>query len=75
MLNIENVRRINPDRSAVLDLQASTTSDLPALGGECGGFVIAAGTIAQVIQDGKFYTLDDDETWYDEDGEALTPTT
>lgn len=71
MVNIENVRRINPDRSAVLDLQVSTTDDLPVIGSTCGGFVIAAGTIAQVIQVGKFYTLDDDDNWYDEDGEVL----
>ena len=32
--------------------------------------IIAAGSIAQVIQSGTFYTLDDNGTWYDSDGNA-----
>jgi hypothetical protein len=31
---------------------------------------VKAGSIAQVIQSGTFYTLDDDGTWYDSDGNA-----
>lgn len=49
---------------AVLDIQVSTTDDLPHIGDEFENYIVAAGTIAQVIQDGVFLTLDDDDNYY-----------
>lgn len=58
---------------AVVDLQVSTADELPDKLGEITGtpygtILVDAGSIAQVIQNGKWYTLDDDGRWYDEDG-------
>ena len=69
MKRLEKVRK-QDGKKAVMDLQVSTASDLPALGDALFNLLVAAGTIAQVIQTGKFYTLDDDGTWYDSDGNA-----
>ena len=52
----------------VVDLQVSTAEELPEAGSVIGNITIGAGSIAQVIQTGKWYTLDEDESWYDEDG-------
>ncbi len=67
MIRIEGTRWTD-GLHGVYDLQVSTTSDLPALGASLVGLRVAAGTIAQCIQDGKFYTLDGDGSWYDSDG-------
>lgn len=57
--------------AAVVDLQVSTVAELPAIGDTSLGVKIAAGSIAQCIQTGKFYTLDDGGTWYDQSGNAV----
>lgn len=54
---------------AKLMLQCSGVSDLPDIGDTVGGFKVAAGSIAQLIQANTFVTLDDDTdsgTWYPE---------
>ena len=70
MQRIENIRASWTDstgvRHIVADLQVSTADELPELGGHVGVNVIEAGTIAQVIQDAKFLTLDENGTWYPE---------
>ena len=58
---------------AVVDLQVSTTDELPEENGEITGtpygtILVQVGSIAQVIQTGKWYTLDEDGSWYDDDG-------
>ena len=58
---------------AVVDMQVSTADDLPKKNGEIAGtpygtVKVKAGSIAQCIQNGKWYTLDDDGNWYDQDG-------
>ena len=74
MILVENVREVhasaNGSHSAKLDIQVSTAADLPELNGNVGGFKILPGSIAQCIQSGKWYTLDGNGTWYDEDGRA-----
>ena len=49
---------------AKLDLQASTAADLPSKGDVVDSYIVAAPSNAQIIQLGKFATLDDDDTWY-----------
>ena len=70
MQRIENIRASWTDstgvRHIVADLQVSTADELPTLGGYVGVNVIEAGSIAQVIQDAKFLTLDENGTWYPE---------
>lgn len=74
MVQIEQVRRIISYNSgfpvAVVDLQVSAVSDLPALNALIGGSLIAAGSIAQVIQTGAWYTLDSNGQWYFSGGTA-----
>lgn len=71
MLRIENVRFNDGAGNAVVDIQVSTAEELPAKGGVIGyNMQIKAGSIAQVIQSGTFYTLDDNGIWYDSDGNA-----
>lgn len=71
MLRIEKVRFNDGAGNAVVDIQVSTAAELPALGETVGySMKVKAGSIAQVIQAGKFYTLDDGGTWYDSDGNA-----
>ena len=74
MAQIEQVRRIISYNSgfpvAVLDLQVSTVAELPALNALVGGCLVAAGSIAQVIQTGAWYTLDADGQWYFSGGVA-----
>jgi hypothetical protein len=48
----------------VVDMQVSTADDLPDLNENVEGIMIAAGSNAQVIQSGAFYTLDYNGTWY-----------
>ena len=57
------ILNITGDKKAV-DMQVSTADDLPDLNENVEGIVIAAGSNAQVIQSGAFYTLDDNGTWY-----------
>ena len=76
MVRIENVREtVSTDSAAiaaVVDLQVSTTSDLPAKGSMIGSTAIMEGSIAQVVRTGGFYTLDSNGTWYDESGNAAS---
>lgn len=70
MQRIENIRASWVDSEnichVVADMQVSTADELPTLGGTVGVYVIEAGTIAQVIQNAKFLTLDANGTWYPE---------
>ena len=74
MVQIEQTRRIISYNSGfpvtVLDLQCSAVSDLPALNALVNGALVAAGSIAQVIQTGAWYTLDADGQWYFSGGVA-----
>lgn len=56
---------------AKLDLQASEYSDLPSLGDEAFGYIVAAGTNSQVTHEGGFVTLDADGDWYDAAGNVV----
>lgn len=51
-----------------VDIQVSTADDLPELGDDIGIGKVDEGSTAQAVQEGKFYTLDADEGWYDDDG-------
>lgn len=68
MVRVEGVRQDITRDIKVVDLQVSTIDELPAIGENIDGIIIAAGSIAQVIQSGVYFTLDDDGTWYDSDG-------
>lgn len=52
---------------AVLDLQVATAADLPELGGVVENYIVAAGTIAQIVEadEPTYVTLSgDSETWW-----------
>lgn len=50
---------------AVVDLQVSTAADLPAEFGAVGNFLVAAGSMAQIVQANAMVTLDgSDGNWY-----------
>ena len=69
MVRINYTRYNDGSGRAVLDLQVSTVAELPALNEELGmRLIVGAGSIAQVIQTGEWYTLDDNGTWYDTSG-------
>ena len=57
---------------AVLDLQVATAADLPALGGVVENYIVAAGTIAQIVEadEPTCVTLSGDskEWWPDQSG-------
>ena len=77
MVNVENTRKDVYDpttgiHTCILDLQVSTTSDLPAKDSLIGNAKVAPGSIAQVIQTGDFVTLDDDGSWYDDAGNVVS---
>ena len=77
MLRVENTRSdvYDPEtniHTCVLDLQVSSSSDLPEKDSLIGNAKVAPGSMAQSIQDGTFYTLDDSGTWYDSDGNAAS---
>ena len=76
MQRIENIRASWNDAEnachVVADIQVSTADELPALGGTIGVYVIEAGTIAQVIQDAKFLTLDASGKWYPEQSDSAS---
>ena len=69
MVRINYTRYNDGSGRAVLDLQVSTVAELPALNQELGmRLKVCAGSIAQAIQTGAWYTLDDNGTWYDTSG-------
>lgn len=72
MVRVENVRQDITRDIKVVDLQVSTADELPALGSDVDGIVIAAGSIAQIIQTGEWATLDEDGSWYDESGNEVS---
>lgn len=72
MVRVENVRQDITRDIKVVDLQVSTADELPALGSDVGGIIIAAGSIAQIIQTGEWATLDSDGSWYDESGNEVS---
>lgn len=75
MIRINGNRYNDGSGRAVLDLQVSTVAELPALNEELGvRMKVGAGSIAQVIQTGSWYTLDENGTWYDSDGAAANAT-
>lgn len=75
MVRINGTRYNDGSGRAVLDLQVSTVAELPALDEELGmRLKVGAGSIAQVIQTGAWYTLDENGTWYDSDGQAANAT-
>lgn len=49
---------------AKLDIQVETSADLPKLGDAVSGYIIAAGSIAQVVQEGCFKTLSGTDVWF-----------
>ena len=70
MVRVEVIRESITKDKKVVDLQVSTIEELPALNQDINTIIVAAGSIAQVIQSGTFYTLDDNGTWYDSEGNA-----
>ena len=64
MIRIEQVREDITRDKKVVDIQVSTSQELPALNENVDGIIIAAGSIAQVIQTGKWFTLDENGEWY-----------
>ena len=72
MLKVERIRDFHfegDEKWIKADLQVSTADELPGYGDDLDGLGRTdAGTIAQDIQGGKYYTLDGDGNWYDEDG-------
>lgn len=72
MVRVENVRQDITRDIKVVDLQVSTADELPALGENIDGIIIAAGSIAQIIQSGEWVTLDSDGSWYDESGNEVS---
>lgn len=68
MIQIERIRIHVTNDIKVVDMQVSTAAELPDLDENVEGIVIAAGSIAQIIQadEPTFLTLDDDGTWYPE---------
>ena len=69
MVRVEGIRQDITRDIKVVDLQVSTTDELPTIGENIDGIIIAAGSIAQVIQSGVYFTLDDDGTWYNSNGD------
>lgn len=72
MVRIENPRADITRDKKVVDLQVSTPEELPALNENVEGIIIAAGSIAQIIQTGEWATLDDDGSWYDVNGNEVS---
>ena len=72
MIQIERIRIHVTNDIKVVDMQVSTTAELPDLDENVEGIVIAAGSIAQIIQADSptFVTLDDDGTWYPEQSDS-----
>lgn len=60
MLNIIDIIAHNPEtKETAFCLQVSTREQLPTLGAQIGLDKVGAGTIAQVIQEDVFVTLDE----------------
>jgi hypothetical protein len=57
---------------AVADIQVSTRDELPAEGEIVGDLILQPGSIAQIIQEGEFVTMDADFAWYPEAEEAAS---
>lgn len=57
---------------AVADIQVSTRDELPAEGEIVGDLIPQPGSIAQIIQEGEFVTMDADFAWYPEAEEAAS---
>lgn len=72
MVRLERDRDNGGIGESALDLQVSTVQELPVIGSLVECKKVGAGSIAQVIQTGAFYTLDENGTWYDENGEAAS---
>lgn len=55
---------------AVVDMQVGTAADLPELGEEVENYIVAAGSIAQIVEADTFVTLsgDSEEWWPDQSG-------
>lgn len=55
---------------AVVDMQVGTAADLPELGEVVENYVVAAGSIAQIVEADTFVTLsgDSEEWWPDQSG-------
>lgn len=72
MVRIEKERYVDGNYNAVLDLQVSTTAELPDMGDTIGLYTVAPGSIAQIIQADSptFVTLDDSGTWYPEQSDS-----
>ena len=64
MLNIIDVLFTKESGETAFVLQASTRSDLPEIGATLDGAKVAAGTIAQIVQEDNFVTLDDNGNYY-----------
>lgn len=64
MVRIEKIRADITRDKKVVDIQVSTTNDLPNLNENVNGIIIQAGSSAEIIQSGLFATLDDDGKWY-----------
>ena len=63
---------------AVLDLQVATAADLPELGGVVENYIVAAGSIAQIVEADEltYVTLsgDSEEWWPDQSGTKASRT-
>lgn len=76
MIIVRNNIRIVDD-SMIMDIQVSTVDELPAINEAIDGVTtekVSAGSTAQVVRTGVWYTLDEDGTWYDSDGNAADAT-
>ena len=76
MIIVRNKIRIVDD-SMIMDIQVSTVDELPAINKAIDGVTtekVSACSIAQVVQTGVWYTLDENGTWYDTDGQAASTT-
>lgn len=75
MLSVEKPRQIigyvDGKPVAKIDLQVDAYSDLPGSGDTVDGYIVAPGSIAQVVQEGKFVTLAGDGDWYDSTGNVV----
>lgn len=65
---MQTISASGPHPIVKAELQCSTVPDLPAMYELVEGAIIAPGSIAELIQPGKFVTLDDNGKWYKSDG-------
>ena len=70
MVRIERVRANDGNRDAVLDIQVSEVSDLPAKDSVLCGLKVKEGSIAFIVQTGAWATLDEDGKWYTDGSEV-----